>query len=479
MRSVNQERAPLYEALAGHLKKKYTGFHFPGHGGGRGMAPRLRALAGQLADYDLTELPGLDDLHAPTGPIRQAEALAADLYGADASFFLVNGSTAGIQAMMLAQLRPGEKVILPRNIHRAVVAGLVLSGAEPVYIPPPFDRDFGVCLGIPPELLARIVREHPDARAVLLVHPNYFGVAGVTAEHAALTTGADMGLLVDEAHGAHLPFQPGLPQPALASGADAAVQSTHKMGGSLTQTALLHLKGDRLNPDAVRRVLRLLQSSSPSYPLMASLDLTRRRLARQGGRIVGRMVELAGELRLGLEGAGFPVLDADMGQDSTKILVSLRETGRTGLEAARLLRHRHRIQVELADPSNILFVIGSGATREGIRRLLRAMVSLVVRRPTVSRGKPTVPGGPPPIPHRVLTPREAFTAVSVTIHLTQSGGRVAAETVTVTPPGIPLVIMGEKITPEMIEYILEVRASGLPLTASDPSGDTLRVVAER
>ncbi|MBU4553924.1 MAG: decarboxylase [Firmicutes bacterium] len=478
MRGLNQKRAPIYEALERHVRRGYTGFHFPGHGGGKEIPLRLRVLSGQLAGYDLTELPGLDDLHAPTGSIRDAEALAAALYGADTSFFLVNGSTAGIQAMMLTGLLPDEKVILPRNLHRSVVAGLVLSGAEPVYLTPPVDPDFGVCLGITEEMLRAEIRKHPDARAVLLVHPNYFGVAGLTSGHAVLVTGAGMTLMADEAHGLHLPFDSQLPLAAMACGADAAVQSMHKMGTGLTQTALLHLKGSRLEPGAVRRSLGLLQSSSPSYLLMASLDLARRQLARQGARIVGRMVDLALELRGGLADAGFPVLDTGPAQDLTKVYVSLRETGWSGPDAARLLRNNHRIQVELADPSGLLFVIGPGSTREGIRRLLRVM-ALLARRRGRSRRHPVTPLRLPPLPTRALTPREAFVSPATAVPLTRSEGRILAETIALSPPGIPLLIMGEQMNREMIEYILEARAGGMLLTAGDPTVDTVRVVAER
>ncbi len=473
---MRQAKAPLWEALRRHVGKGYAGFHFPGHGGGRGLARTLRALAGQLARYDLTELPGLDDLHAPSGPIAQAEALAARLYGADRTFFLVNGSTVGVEAMMTAVLREGDTVILPRNIHRSAVAGLVLTGARPVFVTPPVDPDFGIHLGVRPADLAEVVRRHPGARAFLPVHPNYYGAAGLNEALVQLIREAGITLLVDEAHGAHLPFHPALPRPALAWGADAAVQSMHKMGTGLTQTALLHLRGSRIDQAVVGRALRMLQTSSPSYLLMASLDLARRQMALQGGRLAGRMVDLAGELRRGLEGAGFPVFHAPDGQDPAKVLVSFRAAGIDGRTASRLLMGRaHRIQAELADQDNLLLVIGPGSRREDVRRLLAA----VRRLPRSRRTRGSRPALRPPEVPLVLTPRQAFLAPAESVRLSRAEGRVAAETVTVSPPGIPALIMGEKITAEMIEYILEVRSGGQLLTAHDPTGETLRVVAER
>lgn len=473
---INPEKAPLWEALRRHVGRGYTGFHFPGHGGGRGLGRALRAAAGALARYDLTELPGLDDLHAPAGPIAAAQALAARLYGADRSFFLVNGSTVGVQAMMAAALREGDRVILPRNIHRSVAAGLVLTGASPVYITPPVDPDFGVHLGVRPGDLAAAVRRHPEARAFLPVHPSYYGASGLNPRHVSLLREAGMLLLVDEAHGAHLPFHPALPAPALELGADAVVQSMHKMGAGFTQTALLHLRGGGLDAGAVGRVLGMLQSSSPSYLLMASLDLARRELACRGAQVVGRMAELGVQLRRGLAAAGFPVFAGPDGQDPAKVLFGVRATGMDGRRAARLLSGpEHRIQVELAGPGHLLAVIGPGCRGWEVRRLLAAVRKLPRPRRTPGR-KPAA--GPPPAVTAALTPRQAFLAAQTTVRLRAAAGRTVAETVTVSPPGIPVLIMGEKISPEVLEYIQEVRSRGQFLTTHDPTGETLRVVAE-
>lgn len=377
--------------------------------------------------------------------------------------------------MMAAALREGDAVILPRNIHRAVVAGLVLTGATPVFITPPADPEFGVCLGVRPADLAAAIRRRPDVRAFLPVHPNYYGAACLGEEHVRLVREAGMTLLADEAHGAHLPFHPALPTPALALGADAAVQSMHKMGSGFTQTALLHLRGGRLDAAAVGRALGLLQTSSPSYLLMASIDLARREMALRGESTAARMVALGAELRRGLAEAGYPVFAGPDGQDPAKVLVSLRTAGIDGREAARILAGRgRRMQVELADRDNLLLVVGPGSRRGDVRRFLAA-----VRRLPRKRGAPgdrrTVPG--PPEAPRVMTPRQAFLAEAAPVKLSLAAGRTAAENVTVSPPGIPVLIMGEKITAEMIEYIQEVRSEGRFLTACDPTGETLRVVA--
>ncbi|MBE0465625.1 MAG: decarboxylase [Candidatus Desulforudis sp.] len=467
MSMSGQRRAPLFEALKRHLARGCSGFHFPAHVGGRGLP---LALTGELARLDLTELPGLDDLHAPTGPIARAQELAAALYGADHTFFLVNGSTAGIQALLLAATGPGQKVLLPRNIHRSVIGGLVLSGAEPVYVSPPFSREFSIPL--PPEAVGvrAALAAHPDLAAVLWTHPDYHGLATLDAGVTAAVWGAGLPLLVDEAHGAHLPFHPALPFPALGLRAAAAVQSMHKLGGALTQGSLLHLKGPQVPADRVRRALALIQTASPSYLLMASLDLARRQLAVSGPRRVGRAVELAARLRQGLAVLdGVRVLDAGPGRgDPTKVVVSTGGLGLSGYEAAAVLDRQYGVQVEMAGSAYVLLVVGLGARVQDIVRALRAFRALTRERTRSSCRSDTADFCLPPAAEKVLTPRESWLLPARALPPEQAAGLVAAETISICPPGIPIVFPGEKLTAEVIQYILEIKVRGFAVQATDP-----------
>jgi len=489
---VNQRRAPLFEALKHHVIQNCAGFHFPGHGGGAGL-PRAFPDGREFLRFDLTELPGLDDLHAPAGPIARAQELAAALYGADRTFFLVNGSTAGVQALLLAATAPGEKVLVPRNAHRAVIGGLVLSGADPVYVTPPYDSDWGFCRPPRPADLRAALRAHPGVRTVLLTHPDYYGQAAVDAETAAVLKESGAVFLADEAHGAHLPFHAAMPARALGLGAAAAAQSLHKLGGALTQASLLHLKGTGLSPARVSRALALLQTSSPSYLLMASLDLARRQLAVSGERLFGRAVELAGRLRRGLAAlSGVEVFDAGPGRaDPTKVPVSTRGLGLSGYRAAAWLRERHAVQVEAAGLEHLLFVVGLGTRAPDVARALSAFRALVREHPASALRSPLSGHRPPvsdlrlptsdfrppfwPVPpaQKVLTPRESWFSPARAVPLREASGLVAAETVGLCPPGIPIVFPGEKLTPEVLEYTLEIRAGGAAFQAAEPGLETI------
>ncbi len=478
---MNQRQAPLFGALKRYLARGHAGFHFPGHGGGRGLP---RNLVDDLVRLDLTELPGLDDLHAPAGPIARAQELAAALYGADRTFFLVNGSTAGIQALLLAATAPGDKVLLPRNIHRSVIGGLILSGADPVYVTPSFSPDFGIYLPPRPADVRAALRAHRDLAAVLWTHPDYHGLATLTPEVATALREAGLPLLVDEAHGAHLPFHPAMPAPALALGAAAAVQSAHKLGGALTQGSWLHLRGPALAPQRVARALALLQTASPSYLLLASLDLARRQLALSGPRLVGRAVELAGRLRRGLAALeGVAVLEAGAGQaDPTKVVASTRGLGLSGYRAATLLRREYGVQVELAGFGHLLFVVGLGTRAPDVARALRAFRSLVRKYGRPSCRSDLRPPAPdfyfPPPAEKVLTPRESWLTPARAVALEAAAGLVAAETVNLCPPGIPIVFPGEKLTPEVLQYILEIKARGFTVQATDPGLASIMVHCE-
>lgn len=476
-----QNSAPLFQALCRHAAQRPASFHTPGHSF-RGLPEEILALGGELFQLDLSELPGLDDLHNPRGPIAEAQGLAAGLYGADHTFFLINGTTVGLQGLLTA-LAGGREVIVPRNAHRSVLAGLIISGADPVYILPEIIPEFGLDCGASPLRLQSLLASHPGTAAVLAVSPSYYGVAGDLAGQALAAHEADKPLLVDEAHGAHLRFHRELPRDAMAAGADASVQSTHKLGGSLTQTSLLHLRGRRVDAVKVAAALSLLQTTSPSYILLTSLDLARRQLALKGEELLDRTVELAQMVRLRLSQVrGLRVLGPEhlpagpVKLDLTKLVISVQELGLTGYQAGELLAGRYNVFVEMADASHVVAFVSIGTTPQECDALVGALTDIAVRHRMPGTVKlPEMPSGS----KKILKPRDAWFSPSRKTSLQEARGRISAETIAVYPPGIPAVYPGEEFTDQVIGYLAAVSRMGLPCHGpADPSLKTVQVVIE-
>ena len=475
-------------------------FHTPGHKQGLGAHALLRELvteAGLREEVSLME--ELDDLHEPTGCIEEAQDLAAALYGADAAFFAVNGTTGAIHAMLVAALSPGDAVLVPRNVHRSVFGGLVLADARPVYIEPIVDEALGIAHGLSTEAVREACRLHPEAKALLLVSPTYYGVASDVRAIAEIVHAAGMALLVDEAHGAHLAFSDDLPESAIAAGADLVAQSTHKLLGAMTQASLLLLREGRIEKGRVERAMSLLTSTSPNYLLLASLDIARLQMAEAGAAHLARAVGLARKLRREVNATPglFSFGEERMGGagafalDPLKLTVTVTGLGLTGAEAAHILRHEHKIEAELFDAQNVLFLLTYADTEESAGRLLAALRSLAQRRTahgaTAAAAAGAVPDGRkaqaavrlPAAPPVSIPPREAFYRRSVPCRLREAAGRIAAETIAFYPPGIPVICTGEVFTAEVCRYIEAMAAAGLKVTgASDTSLRTLRVVAD-
>ena len=425
----------------------------------------------------------LDDLHRPEGCLMEAQQKAARLWGADEAIFSVNGTTGAIHAMMLATLSPEDEVVVPRNIHRSVVGGLILTGACPIYVTPETDGELGIAHGVAAAAVRRALDEHPAVRAVLTVYPTYYGVATELRKIAAAAHEKGIPLFVDEAHGAHLRFLRELPEDALSCGADLVAQSTHKLLGAMTQASMLFRKGGRVPAERVRRAASLLTTTSPNYLLMASLDIARLQMEEEGAERIGRAVRLAEKLReainglpglwcFGRERMGRP---GAMALDVTKLTVNVSGLGLSGEEAARFLRGQ-KIQAELADARNVLFVVSMADTEREIERLFEALKAL--SKEFADRGETSLLSLPTaPVLSSVLTPREAFFAATEPVPLLQAVGRVAAEEVTFYPPGVPVVVPGERITEECVGYLRETARIGLKVTgARDASLSTLCVV---
>ncbi|RMF63698.1 MAG: aminotransferase class I/II-fold pyridoxal phosphate-dependent enzyme [Cyanobacteria bacterium J069] len=475
---MDQRQLPLLQALRDCAQRPHAPFYTPGHKRGRGIPKPLRELLGDRPFYaDLPELPELDNLFAPEGVIGQAQALAAELFGATRTWFLANGSTCGIEAAVLATCVPGDKLILPRNCHQAAIAALILSGAVPVFLPPDYDADWGIAHSIAPAAVAAALAQHPDAKAVMLVYPTYYGTCGDVGAIAQLAHQHDLPLIVDEAHGAHFAFHPDLPTAALAAGADVVVQSTHKVLGAMTQASMLHCQGDRVDPERLSRALKLVQSTSPSYLLLASLDAARWQMAQHGRTLMQHTLELAAIARPQLATLpGVRLLSADdadtpgfVALDSTRLTVDVSGLGLSGFAADEILHTQLGVTAELPALTHLTFILSLGNTREDIQHLLQGFQALVdvVNQAQNWSADLSQTGYPEAFPEEAaqsallaLSPRAAFLAPSEAVPLAQAGDRLSADIVCPYPPGIPLLIPGERITPGVLRYLSAVLNSG-------------------
>lgn len=483
MTEKEQNRAPLFEALKDYHSRNVIPFDVPGHKHGVGL-PELAGYVGKkVLEIDVNSMECLDNINNPIGVIKEAEELAARAYGAEKAFFLVNGTTSGVQAMIMAACRPGEKIILPRNAHKSAIAGMILSGAVPIYIQPEINEELGIAMGMTVESVLRTMEEHPDAKAVFVIHPTYYGAVSDLAAIVEAAHGYGMAVLADEAHGAHFNFHPDLPVSAMELGADASASSTHKTGGSLTQSSLLLMRSGILDPSYMKTTLNLTQTTSASYLLMTSIDIARKQLATRGKDILGRLLEIVRDAKaqlneidglyaFGSELVGSPgVFDFD----DTKLGVNVRELGLSGYDAEKLLRKEYNIQVELADMYNILAITAVGDTEESIGALVAAIKGLAKHHRNgdvreITRGMLTNP-------EIVVSPRDAYYSSKKPVKLEESIGCVSGESIMAYPPGIPLVTPGEMITREIVEYAKMLKAEKCMLQGTqDPYVDTILVL---
>ncbi|MFN3360522.1 MAG: aminotransferase class I/II-fold pyridoxal phosphate-dependent enzyme [Pseudanabaenaceae cyanobacterium] len=427
--------APILDIIDRYLAQQPTAFYFPGHRG------RVSDLWGEeLWRSDLPELPGIEEA------IEQAEGLAADLVGAERTWFLTNGATMGIHAMLLAF--PGAKVLVGRNCHRATIGGMVLAGTVPVYVATELDPTTGVDLGVSAGALAMALLEHPDAEAVFLVSPNYYGVAGAVQEWVALCHDRGIPLLIDSAHGAHWGFHPDFPPSPLALGADVVVQSSHKTAASLTQTAILHLKSDLVKAQTIEGVLSLLRSTSPSLPLLASLDYSRRLLATEGKQRLAQIVSWSEKLR-----ARLPWL---VSFDDPSRLTAIPPGG-TGFQLDQwLCQQSPPLIAELPTLEHLVFALGLGTVEEDSDRLLQ----LLQEYPCPAKKVRVAPFNFATVEQPTLTPRQAYFSAAEIVSAKEAIGRISRTVICPYPPGIPVILPGEVIKQETIEYLAQVIAAG-------------------
>ncbi len=477
---------PLISILQKLSQKEDTAFYAPGHKRGQGIPSSLRELLGtKVFTADLPELPELDNLFAPIGVIQEAQKLAAKTFGAQETWFLVNGSTCGVIAAILATCSPGNKIILPRNSHQSAISGLILSGAMPIFLNPDYDTQWDLSYSITPAALKSALKEHPDTQAVFITYPTYQGVTGHLKEIVQITHNKGIPLIVDEAHGSHFTFHPDLPPSALSLEADLVVQSIHKVLSSLTQSSMLHLRGERVAPQKVSRALQLIQSTSPSYLLLASLDAARAQMAEEGKTLLSRTLNLAQMARTSLkEITGISILEKQTDRegfvdlDITRLTVKVTDIGLTGFEVDRWLREEAQLTAELPNLRHLTFMMTIGNTLEDIQKLTQAF-----RRLVSERGGNKLPvKKSPSLPlfeanSSVISPREAFFSPTETVTIDCCLGRISAELICPYPPGVPLIMPGEKITPSHLKYLKAVlEQQGTITGCSDPTLNTFKVI---
>ncbi|MCR5834451.1 MAG: aminotransferase class I/II-fold pyridoxal phosphate-dependent enzyme [Selenomonadaceae bacterium] len=456
---------------------KVTPFHTPGHKQGRGAHEFLRELlTSEGLRQEVSLMEELDDLHEPHTCIKESENLAAKLWHADECIFVVNGTSAAVQAMIFGTLKAGDEILIPRNAHRSVIAGLILSGAVPIFLPVEYDEKFCVPLNVSTETVKRAIKNFPNVKAILLVSPNYYGVAADVAEIARLAHEVGIILMVDEAHGAHLQFSDELPLSAMDSGADLSAQSTHKILGSLTQTSMLMLRKNFIDVEKVKRAASLLQTTSPNQILLASLDIARLQMETDGHEKISSAVNLSKKIRAAIKNLRrLKTFDTvkNFSLDTTKVTVNVQDLGLTGQEAEKILRNELKVQCELSDVANLLFLITYADNEQTAEILIDALKKLP-QRPIKKFSPPIVPKI---ISSATISPRETFYAPVESIRLEKSIGRICAEEITFYPPGIPLIMPGEKISAEVVALIRQEKLSGSRVIgAFDSTLETINVI---
>lgn len=466
-----QKQMPLVEALERMRKDRLVPFDVPGHKRGKGNAELTAFLGEQCLSVDVNSMKPLDNLCHPTGVIKESERLAAKAFGAAHAFFMVGGTTSAVQTMILACIKHKEEIILPRNVHQSVINALVLCGGIPVYINPQTDDALGIALGMRVEDVEQAIQQHPNAKAIFINNPTYYGICSNLKTICEIAHAHGLKVLVDEAHGTHFYFGEGLPMSAMAAKADMAAVSMHKSGGSLTQSSLL-LCGEKMNPDYVRTIINLTQTTSASYLLMASLDIARRNLALHGKEMFEKVKKHATYARDEINAIpdyyayakelinGNSVYDFDV----TKLSVCTLGLGLSGIEVYDLLRDEYGIQIEFGDLGNILAYLSLGDKNKNVERLVSALSDIQRNHKKPNKNLSSIHYVHPKV---VVSLQDAFYAQKESFALRDCIGKVSGEFVMCYPPGIPIIAPGEFISEEIIDYIEYAKRKGCVLTGPE------------
>lgn len=471
---LSQDQAPVLEALEKMKRARLVPFDVPGHKRGRGNPELTEFLGQRCLDVDVNSMKMLDNLCHPVSVIREAEALAAEAFGAAHAFFMVGGTTSAVQAMVLSAVGRGDKIIMPRNVHRSAINALILCGAVPVYVNPEMDETLGISLGMSMAQVQKAIEDNPDAKAVLVNNPTYYGICSDIKRITELAHAHGMQVLADEAHGTHFAFHEQLPMSAMEAGADMAALSMHKSGGSLTQSSLL-LCGPGVNVGYVHKIINITQTTSGSYLLMSSLDISRRRLALHGHEIFEKVIGLVEYAREEINALGdFYAYSRELVNgdsvfdfDITKLSVFTRPVGLAGIEVYDILRDEYDIQTEFGDIANILAYVSVGDREKDLERLVAALAEI---RRNYRKDSSKMLKAEYIDPVVKLGPQEAFYAEHEALPLDETAGRICSEFVMCYPPGIPILAPGELITEEILQYIRYAKKKGCQMTGPEDMG---------
>ena len=466
-----QEKTVLFDAMKKHLSNRVVRFDVPGHKGGRGNKEFRDFIGIDAMKIDVNSMKPLDNLCHPTTVIKEAQEVAAEAFGAKEAYFMVSGTTGAVQAMIMSSCKAGDKIIIPRNVHRSAINALVINGAIPVYINPGLNKKLGISLGMSVKDIEKAIQDNPDAKAILVNNPTYYGMCSDLKSIVKLAHKHGMLVLVDEAHGAHFYFGENLPISAMEAGADMAAISMHKTGGSLTQSSIL-LSGERVNSDYVRQIINLTQTTSASYLLMTSLDTARKNMSLNGKEIFEKTVKFAEYARSeinrlgGYYAYGKELIDGDAVYDfdTTKLSVYTKDIGLAGIEVYDILRDEYNIQIEFGDLGNILAIVSAGDRGLEIERLISSLAEI---KRLYSKDPAGMFDHEYIAPDIVLPPQKAFYASKKMISIKESAGQTNGEFVMADPPGVPILAPGEKITEEIIDYISYAKEKGCLLTGTE------------
>jgi len=488
-----QEQTPFFSAIKKYVDDKILTFHCPGHQQGKGADKNFKEFFGDnVFKADISYGHGIDDLHQPQGVIKEAQRLAAIAYGADFTYFLINGSSSGNQATIMTACKPGDKIIVPRNAHKSVTSALILSGANPVYVLPEFDEEIKVDHTITLENTEKALKENPDAKAVFILSPTYYGATADLAGLIDLAHSHDKIAIVDEAWGPHLHFCGKLPVSAMSAGADMCVNSTHKIISGMSQSSMLHAKSGRIDMGRLGSVIRIFLSTSPNSLLLSSLDVARMQMATNGEKLLDICVELGDYAREKIRQIpGFTVYGRDIigrpgvhDYDPTRLVFSAKDLGFSGYMIEELLR-KYGIQIEMSDLFNVVVLITIGHTKEDVDKLINALGKIskkhkdkdAAQESELLHKRISTAVILPDFSPQVMTPREAFVSEHKIVKFSESAGLISNEVITPYPPGIPVLCPGERITRDIIEYLqIELKAGGHIDGPADPSLETIRVV---
>jgi arginine decarboxylase len=458
-KTLTQTKMPLFEALVKYAKQDVTPFDVPGHKMGAQMTPFKMTVGEMTMQMDVNSMKELDLLSHPQSVIKEAQELAAKAFNGDQAFFLVNGTTVGIQTMVMSVVGPNDEILVPRNCHKSVMNALILSGAKPIFVQPEMDLSFGISHGISVERVEKALDENPKVKALLVTYPTYFGSLNQLKEICDIAHARNVVVIVDSAHGAHLPFMPGKLRDPLSAGADCVTYSMHKTGGSLTQSSIMVMQGDRISATKLQKVLNMLQSTSANYLLMSSIDAARSELALYGKDRYKKLRPVVSEAIEMIESFGdYEVLKADyvkknfdQSYDWTKLVIRVNDIGLTGFEVYSILKEQYGIQLELAEGYVVMAVISTADTRESIQKLVDALMDV---RKKYKKAKQHF--DPHVMTYKInkliCSPRDAFYADNEVVSIDDAVGRISADSIMIYPPGIPLIIPGEEISEAVVQH---------------------------